>query len=65
MDADEVTILSILCDHTGNASIGVLFQLSQTGVEVNAVAEALNVLLEHHVAGLFTGAVVYLLHGGT
>ena len=63
MDADEVTILSILCDHTGNAAVCVLFQLSQTGVEVHAVALALDVLLEHHVAGLFTGAVVYLLHG--
>ena len=62
MDADEVTILSILCDHAGDASIGILFQLGKAGVKVDAVAFALNVLLEHHVAGLFSAAVIDLLH---
>ena len=62
VDADKVVICGTLGDHAGDASIGIFFQLGKAGVKVDAVAFAFNVLLEHHVAGLFSAAVIDLLH---
>ena len=62
VDANEVVVGSALGDHAGDASIGIFFQLGKAGVKVDAVAFALNVLLEHHIAGLFSAAVIDLLH---
>ena len=62
VDANEVVICGALGDHAGDAAVGILFQLGKAGVKVDAVAFAFNVLLEHHVAGLFSAAVIDLLH---
>ena len=57
-----MVICGALGDHAGDASIGIFFQLGKACVKVDAVAFAFNVLLEHHVAGLFGAAVIDLLH---
>ena len=67
VDADEVAVVVALGDDAGNAAAAVLFQLGQGGVEVDGVAQLLDVVLESLVA-LHTGSglrghVVVLLDG--
>ena len=49
--ADEVVVIHVLGDNAGDAAFGVLFQLSQAGLKVYAVAQLLDVLQQQLVAG--------------
>jgi len=65
--ADEVVVIHVLGDDAGDAALGVLFQLSQAGLKVYAVAQLLDVLQQQLVAGQtgfpLAGHVVVLLYG--
>ena len=62
-----MVVLGALGDDTGDAAGGILLQLGKAGLEVDAVAQLLNVLLQGFVAlqpgSRLAGAVVVLLHG--
>ena len=61
VDSDEVAVVGALGDDAGDAAVAALFQLWPGRYEVDGVAQALNVLLEHLIAGLLGAAVVHLL----